>query len=60
MSTQNRMPKSFNAVPKPFNFQSTQQSPSFIKAVKPPSANPSGIFASLGMDHVIREPNLTL
>jgi len=42
MSTQNRMPKSFNAVPKPFNFQSTQQSPSFIKAVKPPSANPSG------------------
>jgi len=41
MSTQNRMPKSFNAVPKPFNFQSTQQSPSFIKAVKPPSANPS-------------------
>ena len=38
MSTHNRMPKSFNAVPKPFNFQSTQQSPSF-NAVKAPGAN---------------------
>ena len=37
-----RMPRSFNATPKPFNFQSTQQSPSFVKAVKPPQANGSG------------------
>jgi len=37
------MPRSFNATPKPFNFQSTQQSPSFTtKAVKAPSSNGSG------------------
>ena len=38
----NRMPKSFNATPKPFNFQSTQQSPSFMKAVKPPTGSNKG------------------
>ena len=35
--SENRMPRSFNSTPKPFNFQSTQQSPSFMKAVKPPT-----------------------
>jgi hypothetical protein len=40
MSEFNRMPRSFNATPKPFNFQSTAQSPSFMKAVKSPNGAP--------------------
>ena len=48
----NRMPRSFNATPKPFNFQSTQQSPSFMKAVKPPTGastkNGKNLFSFYG------------
>ena len=46
-----RMPRSFNATPKPFNFKSTQQSPSFIKAVKPPSSNGSGNKFEYSLPH---------
>ena len=45
------MPRSFNATPKPFNFKSTQQSPSFIKAVKPPSSNGSGNKFEYSLPH---------